>query len=68
MLYTHEGLGGEFFPVKPENLLQNNADAARKKLEEYRKQLTKFNVWVDVIVERRGGFYFVKNTRPVCLC
>jgi hypothetical protein len=57
LLYTHEGLGGEFFPVKPE-----------KKLEEYKKQLTKFNAWVDAIVERRGDFYFVKNTRLVCLC
>jgi hypothetical protein len=56
LLYTHEGLGGEFFPVKPE-----------KKLEEYKKQLTKFNAWVDAIVERRGDFYFVKNTRLVCL-
>ena len=63
MLYTHEGLGANFFPVKADNL-HKNADA-RKKLEEYGEQLTRFNSWVDAVVERRNGFYFIKDTKLV---
>ena len=63
LLYTHEGLGANFFPVKADNL-HKNADA-RKKLEEYGEQLTRFNSWVDAVVERRNGFYFIKDTKLV---
>jgi hypothetical protein len=63
-LYTHDGLGKEFFGgVKPDNL-HKNADA-RKKIEGYAEMLTKFNSWVDAVVERRNGFYFIKDTRIV---
>jgi len=40
-------------------------DAARKKLEEYEEVLTKFNSWVDAVVEKRNGFYFIKDTKIV---
>jgi hypothetical protein len=63
LLYTHEGLGANFFPVKADNLHKNNE--ARKRLEEYSEQLTRFNSWVDAVVERRNGFYFIKDTRLV---
>jgi hypothetical protein len=61
LLYTHEGLGANFFGVAPDNLYKNND--ARKKLEEYSEMMTKFNSWMDVVVERRGGFYFIKDTK-----
>jgi hypothetical protein len=64
LLYTHEGLGENFFNgVKPADLHKN--DAARKKLEEYSEVLTRFNTWVDAVVERRNGFYFIKDTKIV---
>ncbi len=63
LLYTHEGLGANFFGVKADNLYKNND--ARKKLEEYEKMLTKFNSYVDAVVERRNGFYFIKDTKVV---
>jgi len=25
--------------------------------------LTKFNVWVDAVVERRNGWYYIKDTK-----
>jgi len=64
LLYTHDGLGANFFGgVQPSNL--HSSDANRKKLEEYAAQLTKFNTWVDAVVERRGGFYFIKDTKII---
>nr|AAC27615.1 alpha telomere binding protein [Oxytricha trifallax] len=64
LLYTHDGLGANFFNgVKADNL-HKNADA-RKKLEEYSELLTRFNSYVDAVVERRNGFYFIKDTRIV---
>lgn len=64
LLYTHDGLGANFFNgIKPDNLHKNND--SRKKLEEYSELLTKFNHYVDAIVERRNGFYFIKDTRII---
>jgi len=61
LLYTHDGLGANFFNAPADNLYTN--DKARKKLEEYAGLLTKFNSWVDAVVERKNGFYFIKDTR-----
>lgn len=64
LLYTHEGLGENFFgSVKADNLHKN--DGARKKLEDYADHLTRFNSWVDAVVEKRSGFYFIKDTKIV---
>lgn len=64
LLYTHDGLGANFFNnIKADNLHKNND--ARKKLEEYSELLTKFNSYVDAVLERRNGFYFIKDTRIV---
>lgn len=64
LLYTHDGLGANFFGnVKADNLHKNND--ARKKLEEYGELLTRFNSYVDAVVERKNGFYFIKDTRIV---
>ena len=45
----------------PENLYKN--DKSRKKLQACAKALTKFNTWVEAVVERRNGFYFVRDTK-----
>ena len=64
LLYTHDGLGANFFNgVKADNLYKNND--ARKKLEEYSELLTKFNSYVDAVVERKNGFYFIKDTKII---
>lgn len=63
-MYTHEGLGANFFNgIQPDNLHKNND--ARKKIDEYASLLTKFNSWVDAVVERKNGFYFIKDTKIV---
>jgi Telomeric single stranded DNA binding POT1/CDC13 len=61
LLYTHDGLGANFFNTPADNLY-TNAGAA-KKLQEYSGLLTKFNSWVDAVVERKNGFYFIKDTK-----
>jgi hypothetical protein len=63
LLYTHDGLGANFFNVAADNLHKNND--ARKKLEEYSDLLTKFNSYVEAVVERRNGFYFIKDTKLI---
>jgi len=62
LLYTHDGLGANFFGgVAADNLHKNND--ARKKLEEYEGILTKFNSIVDAVDEKRNGFYFIRDTK-----
>ena len=63
LLYTHDGLGEKFFGVNADNLYKN--DGARKKLEEAGSLLTKFNSLVDAVVEKRNGFYFIKDTKII---
>lgn len=49
---SHEGLGAEFFG-KAANL--HSEAAALKKVQQQVKNLTKFNTFVDAVVEKRGG-------------
>ena len=58
--YSHEGLGADFFG-KAANL--HTDAAARGKFEKSCQNLLKFNVWVDAIVERRNGWYYIKDTK-----
>ena len=62
LLYTHEGLGGNFFATKASAALDGKNVA---KLESSLKLLTRFNSWVDCVVERRNGFYFIKDTKMI---
>jgi len=62
LLYTHEGLGSNFLG-KPANL--HTDKGALKKLEDSSATLTKFNSWVDAVVERRNGYYFIKDTKMI---
>jgi hypothetical protein len=63
LLYTHEGLGANFFPSKPANL---HTDAkALGKVKDSLEQLTRFNSWVHAVVERRNGYYFIKDTKMI---
>lgn len=62
LLYTHDGLGANFFGGVGADNLHKKADVA-KKLQGYADTLTQFNHWVDAIVEKRNGFYFIKDTK-----
>ena len=62
LLYTHEGLGSNFL-AKPANL--HSEKSALKKLEDSSALLTRFNSWVDAVVERRNGYYFIKDTKMI---
>lgn len=64
LLYTHDGLGANFFGGNAADNLYKN-DGARKKLEEYEELLTRFNSWVDAVVEKRNGYYFIKDTKII---
>lgn len=63
LLYTHDGLGKEFFGVNATNLHSSAKDS--KALEGHSANLTKFNSWVDAVVERRNGYYFIKDTKLI---
>mmetsp|Transcript_42510 Transcript_42510/g.52328 ORF Transcript_42510/g.52328 Transcript_42510/m.52328 type:complete len:280 (-) Transcript_42510:20-859(-) len=63
LLYTHDGLGKDFFGVPAADMYKNASGV--KKLEEHAAHLTKFNSWVDAVVERRNGYYFIKDTKLV---
>ena len=58
--YSNEGLGANFFG-KASNMWSDAS--ALKKLEKQVATLKKFNVWVDAVVERRNGWYTIKDTR-----
>jgi hypothetical protein len=58
--YSHEGLGANFFG-KASNLWSDAA--AAKKVEKSFANLQKFNVWVDAVVERRNGWYYIKDSK-----
>ena len=63
LLYTHEGLGANFFPQKAVNL--HSDSNASKKVKDSFELLTRFNSWVDAVVERRNGYYFIKDTKMI---
>lgn len=63
LLYTHEGLGANFFRQKAANLHSDTKAAGNVRAAF--GNLTRFNSWVDAVVERRNGFYFIKDTRMV---
>ena len=58
--YSHEGLGANFFG-KASNL--HSDAAAAKKFASTCQNLLKFNVWVEAVVEKRNGWYYIKDTR-----
>ena len=63
LCYTHEGLGANFFSQKAANLASDSKACGNVK-DAFAK-LTRFNSWVDCVVERRNGYYFIKDTKMV---
>ena len=63
LLYTHEGLGANFFQSKPSNL--HSDSSASKKMKESIELLTRFNSWVDCVVDQSNGYYFIMDTKII---
>jgi hypothetical protein len=60
-LYSHGGLGAEFFPkIEPASAMSPSNMA---KLKGYKADLLKFNVHVEAILEKVGGAYFIRDTQ-----
>lgn len=63
LLYTHDGLGTNFFKQAATDLGSDSKAAAA--VTGAFGTLTRFNSWVDAVVERRNGYWFIKDTRMV---
>lgn len=63
LLYTQDNDKGiNFFNgLTPKNLYKD-ADA-KKKVEGYVNSITRFNVWLDAVIERKNGFWIVNDCR-----
>lgn len=60
LVHSQDGLGAQFFG-KCANL---HADAgACKKFEKQCGQLSKFNTFVDAVVEKKGSMWCIKDTK-----
>jgi hypothetical protein len=55
--YSNNGLGADFFGPA--------ASFNKAKVEGQVNNLTRFNSWVDAIVERQNGFYYIRDTKLV---
>jgi len=60
LVHSHEGLGAQFFG-KAANL--HSDAAALKRTEQQFATLTKFNTFVDAVVEKRNGQFLIKDTK-----
>lgn len=60
LVHSHEGLGAEFFG-KAANL--HSEAAALKRVQAQVDNLTKFNTFVDAVVEKKNGQYLIKDTK-----
>ena len=59
-LYSHKGLGTEFFPnMDPASIQGENHYS---KLKKHQTNLLKFNVHVEAILEKVGGAFFIRDT------
>jgi hypothetical protein len=63
LVQSHEGLGANFFG-KAANLYSDSA--AFKKTEKQVANLTKFNTFVDAVVEKRNNMWLIKDTKLRC--
>ena len=63
LVHSHEGLGANFFG-KASNLWSDAA--ALKKTEKQVATLTKFNTFVDAVLERKNGQFLIKDTKLRC--
>jgi hypothetical protein len=65
LLYTQENdKGVNFFNgLAPKNLYKDND--AKKKVEGLVNQITRFNVWLDAVIERKNGFWIINDCKII---
>lgn len=65
LLYSYEeSKGAEFFnDIKPCNLYKN--PEVLQQIQKQVKIMTKFNVWIDAIIERQGTFFLIRDTKII---
>lgn len=66
LLYAHEKQYGEDFfpdPVKPCNLYAKENEDVLEALKLQIKNLTRFNVWCDALLERQNNFFVIRDTK-----
>mmetsp|Transcript_31235 Transcript_31235/g.38593 ORF Transcript_31235/g.38593 Transcript_31235/m.38593 type:complete len:87 (+) Transcript_31235:1372-1632(+) len=62
LLYSfEEGYGDDFFGRAPANLYQD--EQALEEMKRYLAMMTRFNVWINAVLERKNQFFVIKNTR-----
>lgn len=55
-------MGKDFFPeMPPTNMYKDKL--ALEKMENYYKILTKFNVYLDAVVQRKNNYLLITNTK-----
>ena len=62
LLYSFEqGYGDDFFGINPVNLYHHEQEL--EQITRYLTMMTRFNVWIDALLERKNQFFVIKNTR-----
>ena len=62
LLYSfEEGYGDQFFGAEPKNLYQD--EIALENIKCYLAMMTRFNVWVSALLERKNQFFVIRDTR-----
>ena len=51
----------DFFGIKPVNLYHHEQEL--EQIRRYLTMMTRFNVWIDALLERKNQFFVIKNTR-----
>jgi len=52
-----------FGGMPPKNLYKDSS--ALESIERHVKVMTKFNVWIDAVLERQGQYFFIRDTKIV---
>ena len=62
LLYSFDReYGQDFFGIKPVNLYHHEQEL--EQIRRYLTMMTRFNVWIDALLERKNQFFVIKNTR-----
>ena len=65
-MYAHDKVYGEEFfsaPVKPCNMYAKENAEVLDALKLQLKNLTRFNVWCDALLERQNNFFVIRDTK-----
>ena len=55
LLYSYEeGMGDKFFNMEPVNLWHKANQTSLEKIQFYVQAMTRFNVWIEAVLERRN--------------